>query len=315
LSAILGLGAYLPSRVVTHVELAERLGVAPEWILSVCGIRERRYADPLESVVDLAEKASRACLEGMGMDPADLGGILVGTGTPHLQFPGVSSCLQGRLGAKGLAFDIHLASSGGLAALCMAADLTARYGPILVVGAECMSRVVERGHDPRTAILFGDGAGACVVGPGAEGPWILEDWRMDGDGAFVDALKLAPAEELVMDGMTVIMQANRKLAGSVRDLLERNALTVAQVDLFLFHQANRNLLRQVARSLGLEEGRVHVNVDRLGNTSAASVLIAAAEALGEAPAGTRAVLAAFGSGFSFGSMLARRSGMAPARPS
>lgn len=303
--SILGFGAYLPERVVTHEALAAELGVEPAWILDACGIRERRYAAPDESVADLAERAARRCLARAAIEPGRLGGILVGTGTPPRRFPGVSADLQRRLGAAGIpAFDIHLASSGGFVALCMAAELCGRNGPLLVVGAERMSGVVANNMVKETAILFGDGAGAAVVAPGP-GPLEVLDWTWAGDGTFADDLALSWDGALTMNGRAVIMQAGRKLPGVVKALLEKNGRRVAEIDLFLFHQANANLLKQLGKALGIEDARLFMNLERYGNTSAASVLIAAAEAgeHGRLPTGSTAVMAAFGAGFTYGAML------------
>jgi 3-oxoacyl-[acyl-carrier-protein] synthase III len=304
MTSILGFGCALPEQVVDHTELAAQLGVEPEWILEACGIRERRYARPDESVVDLAERAARTCLERLDFDPAQLGGILVGTGTSPKCFPGVSAGLQQRLGAGGLAFDVPLASSGGLIALCTASELCRHCGPMLVVGAEKMSEVVQRHPAKETTILFGDGAGACLVSP-FEGPFEILDWAAFSDGTYAEDLCLEHGGPLVMNGRQVIMQAVRKLKASVQTLLERNSIAAAGVGLYLFHQANLNLLKQVAKGLGITEDHVFVNLETRGNTSAASLLIAAAEAQeqGRMRAGEHIVLAAFGAGFSYGAML------------
>ena len=303
--AILGFGCRLPERVVGNDELAERLGVTPEWILSACGIEERRYAAADESVVDLGERAARELIERLGLAPSAVGAVLVGTGTPNRQFPGVSASLAHRLGISGaFALDVHLASSGGLVAIALAMDLAPRYGDVLVVAAERMSDVVLRHPDKDTTILFGDGAGACVVTAG-DGPLRLVDARVATDGAFADDLCLVSGGPLVMNGRQVIMQAVRKLTRSVNELLAAHGRTPADVDLFVFHQANANLLRQVAVQLRIPEERVFVNLRRYGNTSAASLLVAAAEAeaQGRFVPGSRAVLAAFGAGFSYGAAL------------
>ena len=302
--SILGFGACLPERVVTCEELAGRLGVEADWILQACGIRERRWAGS-ETVVDLAEGAGRQALSAAGLEPAALGGIIVGTGTPERQFPGVSAQLQARLGCPGIpAFDVHLASSGGLVALCLAARLASQSGPILVVGAEKMSEIVQRDLAKETAILFGDGAGAAVVAPG-EGPLEILDAQWGSDGAFAGDLELGFGGTLHMNGRAVIMQANRKLTGAVQEILGRNGVEASAVELFLFHQANLNLLRQVAKTLGIDARKVPITLDRYGNTSAASVLIAAAEAWreGRLVPGGKAVMAAFGAGFSWGALL------------
>lgn len=304
-ASVLGFAAHLPRRRVGNAELAAALGVDPQWISHACGIEERRYAADGETVVDLAELAARACLEACGMKAADLGAIIVGTGTPHRVFPGVSASLQQRLGnTRAFAFDLHLASIGGLAALGLACDLTRRMGPVLVVAAEKMSERIQRHPSKQTSILFGDGAGACLVVSG-RGPFRVVDWHMAGDGSHADDLCMAWDGPLVMHGRAVTLQAIHKLQETVAILCAKADWPLASVDLFLFHQANLKLLRHVARGLGLPEAKVFTNIQNRGNTSAASLLIAAAEAQeqGLLAPGRRVVLAAFGAGFSYGSAL------------
>ncbi len=304
---LLGFGAYLPDGVLDNASLAEEFSVDPCWILQACGIETRRTAAPGQSVVDLAEQAARNCLADAGLAPSDLGGIIVGSGTPHRQFPGISASLQQRLGANGIpAFDIHLASVGGFFAMATAVELCHRYGPILVVGAEHMSGLLLR--QPRvkeTAILFGDGAGACIVAPG-EGSITVVDIRMQSDGTFADELSLEFGSTLAMNGRTVILQANRKLRQSLPELLDRNGLKVPDVGLWLFHQANLNLLKQIGQALKIPEDRIYLNLARYGNTSSASLLIAITEARAEGRLRPGfAVMAAFGAGMGWGSALLR----------
>jgi 3-oxoacyl-[acyl-carrier-protein] synthase-3 len=305
-----GLGHALPDRVVASSELADRLGVSEEWILEACGIRERRWLREGEDVAGLAASAAQAALAAAGLEPAGLGAVVVGTGSAPRSFPGVSADVQRLLGAGGAAFDVPLASVGGLFALALGADLCERHGPVLAVGAEEMSRVLQRAPLAKeTAILFGDAAGACVVAPG-DGTIDVVDVRLGSDGTFAEALALAPGGALVMDGRTVILQASRKLPAAVRSVLEPHGLAPADVDLLVLHQANLNLLRGVARALGIGEEKLFVNVDRLGNTSAASVLVALSEAReqGLLRPGARVVLAAFGAGFSWGAALLKVAG-------
>lgn len=305
LAQILGFGADLPSTTLANAALAAEFGVEEGWIRQVCGIEERRMAGPCQSVVDLAEGAARACLADARLEPEALGGIIVGTGTPHRQFPGVSASLQQRLGVAGIpAFDIHLASAGGMFALATSVELCGRYGPMLVVGAEHMSEIMARSpRDKATAILFGDGAGACIVAPG-EGPITILDCRIQSDATHVEDLALDFGGTLHMNGHSVILQANRKLRQSVDGLLTRNGIQVNDVGLWLFHQANLRLLRQVGLALGIPFDRVYLDLPRFGNTSAASLLIAAAtaRAVGRLLPGFT-VMAAFGAGMSWGSAL------------
>jgi 3-oxoacyl-[acyl-carrier-protein] synthase-3 len=307
-----GFGCYLPERQLGNAELAAEFGVDPQWILDSCGIQTRRIASPTDTVVEMGARAAADALAGAGLTARDLGAIIVGTGTPDRQFPGVSAALQKRLDAPGIpAFDIHLSSVGGLFALAIAREMCERYGPVLVVASERMSEVMSR--TPRTkesAILFGDGAGAIVVAPGA-GEIDIVDLRIQSDGTFADDLSLGFGETLRMTGRTVILQAHRKLTESISSLLQRNSVVADDVDLWLFHQANLVLLNQVAKALKIPNERVFLNVQRYGNTSSASLLIAAAEAhreslFGRGPQTRYAVLAAFGSGMSWGSMLVQR---------
>lgn len=309
MASILGFGRFLPEGVLASEALETEFGTGPGWVVGACGIRERRVAGPGETVEELARRASLDCLEKTGFAASDLGGIVVGTGTPSRQFPGVSADLQRELGVAGIpAFDIHLASVGGLFALAAAVDLCPRYGPILVVGAECMTAVMAR--EPRvkeTAILFGDGAGACIVSP-ERGPLEILDIRIASDASFSEALRMDFSGTLQMDGRTVILQANRKLQSAVADMAAKNGIPLAEVGLFLFHQANLNLLKQVGRALHIPEDKVFINLDRVGNTSAASLLIAASEAWdgGRFKVGETAFMAAFGAGLSWGAALLRR---------
>jgi 3-oxoacyl-[acyl-carrier-protein] synthase-3 len=306
MAGIAGLGHHLPEGVLGNEALAAEFGVDPDWIVSVSGIHERRCVAPGETVSDLAERAARAALADAGLAPSDLGGIVVGTGTPDRQFPGVSADLQKRLGVPGIpAFDIHLASVGGLFALATACALCPQYGPVLAVGAEAMTPVMAR--PPRvkeTAILFGDGAGAAVVVPGGA-RIAIDDIRIASDATHADALFMAFGEAMRMDGRTVILQANRKLQTALSELLSRNGLSVDDVDLFLFHQANLNLLRQVGGALKVDPAKVFVNLDRYGNTSAASLLIAMSDArdAGLLAPGRRTAAAAFGAGMGWGAAL------------
>ncbi len=306
-----GLGHALPDRIVPSSELAALLGVTEEWILSACGIRERRWLRDGEPAAALAEKAALAALSRAGLSPGQLGAIIVGTGSAPRAFPGISADLQGRLGVPGAAaFDVPLASVGGLFALALAVDLCPRTGPVLAAGAEEMSRVLLRAPLAKeTAILFGDGAAAFIVAPG-DGPVSVVDVRLGSDGTFAGALSLGHDGPLEMEGRTVILQASRKLPAAIRSVLEPHGLSPADVDLFVLHQANLNLLKGVARSLGVGEEKLFVNVDRVGNVSAASVLVALSEASeqGLLKPGTRVILAAFGAGFSWGAALLRVAG-------
>jgi 3-oxoacyl-[acyl-carrier-protein] synthase-3 len=306
MAALAGFGHFLPAGVLSNQTLAAEFQVTPEWIVSVCGIETRRVVAAEETVCDLAERAATACLQDAAITADKLGAIIACTGTPHRQFPGVSAEVQKRLNAPGIpAFDLHLASISGLFGVALAHRMCEQWGPTLVVAAETMTRVMAQ--EPRvkeTAILFGDGAGACLVTPG-DAPIAIRDIRVASDATFSEALRLDFGSTFQMDGRTIIMHAVRKLSRSVTELLEKNSLRVDQVGLFLFHQANLRLLERLMKELKIDPGQCFVNGDKYGNTSSASWLIAASEAkaAGLLRPGMKVVIAAFGAGLSWGAAL------------
>jgi 3-oxoacyl-[acyl-carrier-protein] synthase-3 len=299
-------GAYLPERAVGNRELAERLGCTPEWIVEMSGIEERRYAAPGQTVACLAAAAGKQCLERAGAPAPHLDMILVASGSGERRFPGPAVEVAAQLGAPGIpALDLPMASAGGLVAVALAADLLARYPSILVIAAEKMSAVVTQdGVEKGTAMLFGDGAGACLVGT-RPGPLSILDSALHSDGAYSEDLHLEFGGGLAMNGRSIILQASRKLPAVILELLERNALAPQDVSAFLLHQANQNLMDRVARALGVEPRRFPTNIRRYGNTSSASLLIAASEWWeAERPApGARVCFAAFGAGVHWGAAL------------
>jgi 3-oxoacyl-[acyl-carrier-protein] synthase III len=299
-------GAYLPARIVPNQELAGKLNCAPDWILDVSGIEERRYAAEDESVADMAVSAATECLERAGMTAAEIGMFIVSSGSSERRFPGPASIVASRLGATSTpALDVPMASAGGLFGMAMAAELAAAYGNILVVASEKMSGVATREPmEQGIAILFGDGAGACVISRG-EGPARIVDSVLHSDGAFAEDLRLEFDAPLAMNGRSVIMQASRKIPGVIAELLERNGTSAAAVKIFLMHQANQNLIDRVAKALDVPSGMFYSNIRNFGNTSSASMLIAASE-WWQAPgptAGDWICFAAFGAGFHWGALL------------
>jgi 3-oxoacyl-[acyl-carrier-protein] synthase III len=307
MAGILGFGAFVPSRVVGNLEIGALTGAAPDWILHVSGIEERRFAAVDETVADLATAAAQDCLARCGLEASALGMILVASGTSERRFPGPAVTVAHRLGLTGTpALDLPLPSAGAMVALALAARLVPEYGHILVVGAEKMSGVVGRPPiEPGVAVLFGDGAGACIVSA-AGGAEIL-DSVVYSDGAFAEDLRLEFDAPLRMNGRAVIMQASRKIPRAIAELLERQGVAAADVDTFIMHQANQNLIDGVARALGVASDRFFSNIRRYGNTSAASMLIAAAEwSVGAGfRSGAPVVFAGFGAGFHWGAMLVR----------
>ena len=301
-----GFGMHVPERVVTNAEIGARVDRTPEKIEGASGIRERRWAVAETSVADLALAAAQDCLTRTGVAASALGLIIVASGSARPGFPGPAAEVAVRLGLESTpAFDLPMASAGSLFGMAMAAQMAAHFGDVLVIGAEKMSAVIEAGAlDPNTAILFGDGAGAVLISAGS-GPWEILDSVLHSDGQYRDALTFDWSAPLRMDGLSVILQAARKLPSSIEEVLTRQKVAAADVAQFLLHQANQNLLVRVAKSLGVPAERVYSNVARYGNTSSASMLIAAAEWSQTNPATGPIVFSAFGAGFHWGALLAR----------
>ena len=299
-----GFGACVPERVVGNAEIAARVGKSPEWILEVCGISERRWASPKVTVADLGVRAAEDCLTRSGVAAASIGMVLVGSGSSERRFPGPACVIAQRLGVpSGVpAIDLPMASAGSLYGMALASRLAGEFGNILVIGAEKMSTVVDlEPADPSTAILFGDGAGACLVSPDT-GRLRIVDSVLHSDGAFAEDLRLGFDGVLTMNGMSVIMQASRKIPGAINELLAKHGVAASSIGLFVMHQANQNLIVRVAKSVGVAPDRFYSNIAKYGNTSSASMLIAASEC-GTEPGSI--CFAAFGAGFHWGALLAQ----------
>jgi 3-oxoacyl-[acyl-carrier-protein] synthase III len=299
-------GSYLPDRVVANAEIAERAGCDAEWIRNVSGISERRVAAADESVADLALRAAEDCLLRGGIQAGELGMVVVASGSAERRFPGPAATVAQRLGAnQAPAVDLPLASAGSLFGIALAANLAEAYGNVLVVAAEKMSTVIlQEPLDRNTAILFGDGAGACLVTREAGLARVI-DAAIHSDGSFAEDLRLEFGQPLAMNGRSVILQASRKIPRVISEVLEKNGRAAAEVDVFLMHQANQNLIDRVAAALGVESAKFYSNIERYGNTSSASMLIAAAEWARESgfKTGVPVVFAAFGAGFHWGAVL------------
>ena len=307
MTSIAAFGSWLPARVVTNAELAAQLDCTPEWILDVSGIEERRYAAADEDVVTMGVAAARDCLERARCAASDVRLLIVSSGSAAQRFPGPASAVAARLGlGETPAIDVPVASAGSLFSMVLAAQLAPAAGPVLVVAAEKMSGsiVLEPAHKA-TSILFGDGAGACLI---REGPGVLRivNWQIGSDGAFAADLRLPLTGPIEMNGRSVIMQASRKMPRAITEVLTRGGIAPAGVAVFLMHQANQNLMNRVAKSVGAPPDRFYSNICRYGNTSSASMLIAAAEWAGstELNGGESVCFAAFGAGFHWGALLA-----------
>jgi 3-oxoacyl-[acyl-carrier-protein] synthase-3 len=296
-------GSYVPSRVVANAELAALLGCESDWIVSVSGISERRYADDSESVVDLAVEAAADCLSRAQMQPSDIGLVIVASGSSGRRFPGPAAETAARLGIAGApAIDLPMASAGSLFGMAIGAQLAAIHGRVLVIAAEKMSAVISRPPlDRNTAILFGDGAGACLIDP-KEGLAEIIDSCLHSDGSFAHNLRLEFEQPIHMDGRVVILQASRKVPAVIRELLDRHQRPPSSIETFLMHQANQNLITRIAQALEVAPEKFYSNIARYGNTSSASMLIAASEWNGFRK-NEPVVFAAFGAGFHWGALL------------
>ena len=299
---VAGLGHKLPDRVVPNGPIAERIGVDAEWIVRRTGIRERRYAAPDERTSDLAVQAARRALTDANLQPRDVDLVLVATMTPDELTPNTAPLVADALGIGAGAYDVGAACTGWLSALSTGAALveTGRNDAVLVIGAETLSRVTNM-DDKRTASLFGDGAGAVVLsaeGEGAIGPIVLAS-----DGSMGDTITATHAERLlVMDGHTTFNKAVKVLADSTHEACERAGVTLDDIDLFVYHQANGRILRAVAEKLELPAERVADYVGETGNTSAASIplTLSLLREDGRLRPGQRLLLSAVGAGFTWG---------------
>lgn len=306
--SIRSFGRYLPEQVLTNDDLAGKLGCTPEWIYEVSGIEERRIAKG-QSVASLAVQAARDCLDRGGVSAPDVKLVIVSSASAEQRFPGPAALVAKELGLAGIpALDLPVASAGSLFALVVASQLAAAYGTVLVVAAEKMSDAAQREPlNKSVAILFGDGAGACLVDPADKGLQI-RNHALHSDGNFSEDLKLDLEGTVKMNGLTVIMQASRKLPSAITEALAVGAAEPSEVSMFLMHQANQNLIDRVARAIGVPSSRFFTNIHRYGNTSSASMLIAASEWHEQHPpaSGDLICFAAFGAGFHWGALLARQ---------
>jgi len=299
---ITGVGVDIPERVLTNAELEQMVETSDEWIVERTGIRERRIADPGQHSSDLALPAARAALERAAVEPGQVDYIVVATSTPDMVFPSTASLLGDRLGAGGApAYDLLAACTGFVYGLAQA------YGAVssglaeraLVVGVDLMSKIVDW-SDRSTCVLFGDGAGAVVIERVDEGGFLGFELGSDGSGAADLAV---PNGTIVMKGQEVYRFATRVMVSSAEELLARCEATVADVDLYVPHQANKRIIDHAVRNLGLAPEKVFMNIDRYGNTSAASIPICLAEALeaGRLAPGTRVLMTGVGAGLTWGS--------------
>jgi 3-oxoacyl-[acyl-carrier-protein] synthase-3 len=319
---ILGTGSYLPDNVVTNHDLHESLGFDADWILNRTGIQERRFALPHQATSDLCTHAAVRCLKAAGCEASEVDLLVVGTMTPDMSFPSTACLVQDRLRLNCPAFDIQAACAGFVYALITAAQFVAAGTSrrALVIGGDCNSRVINPG-DQKSYPLFGDGAGAVLLGPGSPDQGMLA-YQLGSDGSGGDLLnrpacgsRLPPSCEalerglhyLTMDGRAVFKWAVRMLTDSSLAILAKANRTVNDVRWFIPHQANIRIIHAASDVLGFHRAAVFKNIERYGNTSAGSVPIALDELIQEGlvQRGDLLLTSGFGAGLAWGTALWR----------
>jgi len=321
---ITALGCYTPPGVLTNQDLERMVETSHEWIVERTGIVERHIAAPGIATSDLAVEAARVALDHRGIDARELDAIIVCTVTPDMLFPSTACLVQDRLGAAhAWGFDLVAACSGFIYGLTTAAHLVSAgsHKKVLVIGADTMSRIMDY-TDRSTCILFGDGAGAMLVEPTEDGETGFIDFVNEIDGSGGDYLRQpaggsrmpATAETVAnrmhfvkQDGAQVFKYAVRKMFEASSNLLARNNLTPADIAVLIPHQANRRIISAAAERLGISCDKVVINIDRFGNTTAATIPLATREALdlGKMKKGDLVVFAAVGAGYTVGANLWR----------
>ncbi len=315
---ISALGCYVPPNVLTNHDLEKMVETSDQWILERTGIAERHIASPEMATSDMAVEAARIALTERGIEASELDAILVCTVTPDMFFPATACLVQDRLGAKGAwGFDLVAACSGFIYGLTTAAHLVmaGTHKKVLVIGADTMSRIIDY-TDRGTCVLFGDGAGAMLIEPGEPGEGFC-GFLNEIDGSGGDYLKMpaggsrmpATAETVTQrlhyvkqEGSQVFKYAVRKMYECSRDLLERHGLSAKDVKLLIPHQANRRIITAAAERLGLDCDQVIIDIDKYGNTTAATIPLATRDAIeqGRLKKGDAVIFAAVGAGFTVG---------------
>jgi 3-oxoacyl-[acyl-carrier-protein] synthase-3 len=307
-AVISGLGTAVPEVVLSNEELAERVGLSEQWIFERTGIRARRIASEGETTSTLAHLAGSQALQQAGVEPGDLDAVIVATVTPDYQFPAVAPMVASALGFSGAAFDMNAGCSGFLYGLAQSAAMveSGAASRVLLIGADVLSRITDY-SDSKSCVLFGDGAGAAVI-ERVDGPSHIGPFRLGADGSRPELLYVPNESRLIhMEGREVYRHAVAEMAGSVRAVLAGAGIRIDDVDLLVAHQANARILAAVAERLALPEEKVITNIARYGNTSAASIPLALAEAAedGTLREGALVVLTAFGAGFTWGAGVVR----------
>ncbi|WIV21453.1 beta-ketoacyl-ACP synthase III [Paenibacillus polygoni] len=315
---VIGTGKYVPERILTNQDMEKMMDTNDEWIVSRTGIRERHIAAPEQATSDLAFEAAKAAAASAGIKHEDIELIIVATVTPDSAFPSTACILQDKLGAKGAAaFDLSAACSGFVYGLATATSMiqTGMYNNALIIGADCLSRITDY-TDRNTSVLFGDGAGAVILGEVPEGRG-FKSFDLGAEGAGGPLLNLQaggsrlPASEetvankqhyIYMNGREVFKFAVRVMGTATIDVLAKAGLGKEDVDLFIPHQANIRIIQSAMQRLELPEEKVVINVDKYANTSAASIPLALVEAAeeGRMKPGDKVLMVGFGGGLTWG---------------
>lgn len=314
---ILGMGYAVPEKKLTNYDLEKIVDTSDEWIRTRTGILERRIAEDNEAASDYALRAARSCLSSAGFAASDLDLIIVATVTGDMILPSTASIVQNALGAAEVpAFDLSAGCSGWVYALAVANGMvkSGMYDHILVIGVDLLSRVTNW-TDRGTCILFGDGAGAALVGPVEEGYGFL-DFVLGSDGSGADVLKVPAGgsrmpcthealdqhlDKIYMSGPEVFKFAVKIQGDATEKALAKCGLTTDDIDLVVPHQANNRIIESAVNRLGLPPDKFYVNLQKYGNTSAASIPIALSEALaeGKVTKGSNIVVVGFGAGLTW----------------
>lgn len=317
---IIGVGAYLPKKILTNADLEKMVNTSDEWITTRTGIKERHVVAKNEAASDLALQAAKKALYDAKLKPLDIDLIIVATISPDMHFPSVSCIIQNALGAKNAAcFDIAAACAGFVYALVIAQQFVARgtYKNVLVVGVEVLSSITDW-QDRNTCVLFGDGAGAAIISEVKSGGIISS--YLASDGSFADLLMLPaggsrrPATHetikerqhyIKMRGNELFKIAVNKMTEAAQVALKQAGLKCSDVDIIIPHQANMRIIMAMAKKLGLSEDKVYLNIEKYGNMSSASTAVALCEAVkkGKVQKGDIVVLDAFGAGLVWGACI------------
>jgi 3-oxoacyl-[acyl-carrier-protein] synthase-3 len=302
-AGLIGIGKYVPEHIVTNHDLEQRIDTSDEWIRTRTGIEERRIADENTDTSDMAYEAAKQAIENAGIQPEDIGMILVATVTPDRPFPSVATILQDRLGAKNAAaMDVSAACAGFMYGVVMAKHFVEAdtYKHVLVVGVEKLSKVTDW-EDRNTAVLFGDGAGAAVVSKVSEGRGILS-FELGADGT--GGKHLYQDEYIRMNGREVFKFAVRQMGESAVNVTEKAGLSTEDVDYLIPHQANIRIMEASRERLGLPVEKMSKSVHKYGNTSAASIPISLFDDLqeGRVKDDDIIVLVGFGGGLTWGAL-------------